>query len=64
MKAVTIPEAKARRGFRLKSMRLVLTVQDILQRQGLYPMPPGVTQVPGLEVAGERSLQLELSYTV
>jgi NADPH:quinone reductase len=26
---------------------------DILQRQGLYPMPPGVTQVPGLEVAGE-----------
>ncbi|SPL71724.1 NAD(P)H-quinone oxidoreductase [Acinetobacter stercoris] len=26
---------------------------DILQRQGLYPMPPGVTPVPGLEVAGE-----------
>ena len=26
---------------------------DILQRQGLYPMPKGVTPVPGLEVAGE-----------
>lgn len=25
---------------------------DILQRQGLYPMPKGVTAVPGLEVAG------------
>ena len=25
---------------------------DILQRQGLYPMPKGVTQIPGLEVAG------------
>jgi NADPH2:quinone reductase len=26
---------------------------DILQRLGLYPMPPGVTDIPGLEVAGE-----------
>ncbi len=26
---------------------------DILQRQGLYPMPKGVTPVPGLEIAGE-----------
>ena len=26
---------------------------DILQRQGLYPMPKDVTPVPGLEVAGE-----------
>ena len=25
---------------------------DILQRQGLYPMPKGVTPVPGLEVSG------------
>jgi putative PIG3 family NAD(P)H quinone oxidoreductase len=25
---------------------------DILQRQGLYPAPPGVSDVPGLEVAG------------
>lgn len=25
---------------------------DILQRQGLYPMPKCVTQIPGLEVAG------------
>jgi putative PIG3 family NAD(P)H quinone oxidoreductase len=25
---------------------------DLLQRQGLYPPPPGVTDIPGLEVAG------------
>jgi NADPH2:quinone reductase len=26
---------------------------DLLQRQGKYPPPPGVTDIPGLEVAGE-----------
>jgi putative PIG3 family NAD(P)H quinone oxidoreductase len=26
---------------------------DVLQRQGAYPPPPGVTDIPGLEVAGE-----------
>jgi NADPH2:quinone reductase len=26
---------------------------DILQRMGLYPVPPGASPVPGLEVAGE-----------
>jgi putative PIG3 family NAD(P)H quinone oxidoreductase len=26
---------------------------DILQRKGAYPPPPGVTDIPGLEVAGE-----------
>ena len=26
---------------------------DILQRQGRYPPPPGITDIPGLEVAGE-----------
>ncbi len=25
---------------------------DVLQRRGLYPPPPGVTDIPGLEVAG------------
>ena len=25
---------------------------DVLQRRGLYPMPPGVTAIPGLEIAG------------
>ena len=25
---------------------------DVLQRKGLYPVPPGVSDVPGLEVAG------------
>ena len=26
---------------------------DVLQRKGMYPPPPGVTDIPGLEVAGE-----------
>jgi len=26
---------------------------DVLQRKGLYPVPPGVTDIPGLEIAGE-----------
>lgn len=26
---------------------------DVLQRRGNYPVPPGVTDIPGLEVAGE-----------
>src|SRR6202040_4470835 len=26
---------------------------DVLQRKGLYPPPAGVTDIPGLEVAGE-----------
>ncbi|HYN58456.1 MAG TPA: alcohol dehydrogenase catalytic domain-containing protein, partial [Rubrivivax sp.] len=26
---------------------------DVLQRKGLYPMPPGVSDLPGLEVAGK-----------
>jgi NADPH2:quinone reductase len=26
---------------------------DIMQRQGKYPPPPGVTDIPGLEIAGE-----------
>lgn len=26
---------------------------DVMQRKGLYPPPPGVTDIPGLELAGE-----------
>jgi putative PIG3 family NAD(P)H quinone oxidoreductase len=26
---------------------------DVMQRQGAYPPPPGITDIPGLEVAGE-----------
>ena len=25
---------------------------DVVQRKGLYPPPPGVTDIPGLEIAG------------
>jgi NADPH2:quinone reductase len=25
---------------------------DVLQRTGLYPVPPGASDIPGLEVAG------------
>ncbi len=49
---VTIPEAKADEVL-VKVHAFGINRPDILQRQGLYPMPLGVTQVPGLEVAGE-----------
>ena len=49
---VTIPEAKADEVL-VKVHAFGINRPDILQRQGLYPMPPGVTQVSGLEVAGE-----------
>ena len=26
---------------------------DVLQRQGLYPPPPGASDIPGLEIAGQ-----------
>src|ERR1041385_6641686 len=26
---------------------------DVMQRQGLYPPPPGASDIPGLEIAGE-----------
>ena len=26
---------------------------DVLQRRGLYPMPPGISSIIGLEIAGE-----------
>ena len=26
---------------------------DVMQRQGLYPPPPGASEIPGLEIAGE-----------
>src|SRR5438552_15285313 len=26
---------------------------DVMQRKGLYPPPPGVTDIPGLAIAGE-----------
>ena len=28
---------------------------DVMQRMGLYPPPPGATDIPGLEIAGEVS---------
>lgn len=49
---VTIPKAKADEVL-VKVHAFGINRPDILQRQGLYPMPPGVTQVPGLEVAGD-----------
>src|ERR1700747_880982 len=30
-----------------------ITRPDVLQRQGHYPPPPGASDLPGLEVAGE-----------
>lgn len=43
----------------VKAGELLIAVQasginrpDVLQRKGLYPMPPGVSDLPGLEIAG------------
>ena len=49
---VAIPAAQANEVL-VKVHAFGLNRPDILQRQGLYPMPKGVTPVPGLEVAGE-----------
>ena len=49
---VTIPTAQADEVL-VKVHAFGINRPDILQRQGLYPMPKGVTPVPGLEVAGE-----------
>ena len=48
---VVIPQAKADEVL-VKVHAFGINRPDILQRQGLYPMPKGVTPVPGLEVAG------------
>ena len=49
---VTIPTAQADEVL-VKVHAFGINRPDILQRQGLYPMPKGVTPVLGLEVAGE-----------
>ena len=40
---------------------------DVFQRQGLYPPPPGASEIPGLEVAGTvvavgEGWRLEIAY--
>lgn len=37
---------------------------DVLQRMGLYPMPPGAPTIPGLEIAGEVVAQGAGTYRV
>ncbi len=49
---VAVPQPKADEVL-VKVYAFGINRPDILQRQGLYPMPKGVTPVPGLEVAGE-----------
>jgi len=49
--SVDIPTA-ANNQVLVKVYAFGLNRPDILQRQGLYPMPKGVTPVPGLEIAG------------
>lgn len=48
---VAVPKAKVDEVL-VKVHAFGINRPDILQRQGLYPMPKGVTPVPGLEVAG------------
>jgi NADPH:quinone reductase len=47
------PEPVARRGELLVAVQASgINRPDVLQRKGLYPMPPGVSDLPGLEIAG------------
>ncbi len=45
------PEAKAGE-LLIAVMASGVNRPDVLQRKGLYPMPPGVSDLPGLEIAG------------
>lgn len=48
------PVPKPRRGEVLvRVMAAGVNRPDLLQRRGLYPPPPGITDIPGLEIAGE-----------
>lgn len=47
------PEPVASAGEMLVAVRASgVNRPDVLQRKGLYPMPPGVSDLPGLEIAG------------
>lgn len=52
IESTNIPTAKADEVL-IQVHAFGLNRPDILQRQGLYPMPKDVTPIPGLEVAGE-----------
>jgi len=47
------PVPSAKKGQVLIRVRAAgVNMPDVLQRKGRYPVPPGVTDIPGLEVAG------------
>lgn len=49
-----IPVPKPARGEVLVRVRAAgVNRPDLLQRKGLYPPPPGITDTPGLEIAGD-----------
>lgn len=48
------PVLKPERGEVLVRVRAAgVNRPDLLQRKGLYPPPPGITDIPGLEIAGD-----------
>jgi putative PIG3 family NAD(P)H quinone oxidoreductase len=53
LKAVTLPRPSPGRGEILVEVAAAgVNRPDIMQRQGLYPPPPGAPDTPGLEIAG------------
>jgi NADPH2:quinone reductase len=53
LQAVQRPEPQPRAGELLIAVSASgINRPDVLQRKGLYPMPPGVSDLPGLEIAG------------
>ncbi len=52
--AITLPRPQPQAGQVLIRVRAAgVNRPDVLQRLGLYPAPPGASNIPGLEVAGE-----------
>lgn len=54
LSVVTRPVPKPAKGEVLVRVRAAgVNRPDLLQRKGLYPPPPGITDIPGLEISGE-----------
>ncbi len=54
LKPVSWPVPRAKKGEILIRVRAAgVNRPDVLQRMGVYPPPPGASELPGLEVAGE-----------
>ena len=47
-----VPQNPQQRRYLFRSQPQGINRPDVFQRMGFYPPPPGVTDIPGLEVSG------------